>query len=206
MAFLRDDFMHYLDWFETEGLLPLNNENDYVGSGSLGYTTELPQPGRRAGDPVRVSDMWGLSESQETVGVSPRMFDEFVFPYQEPIISRFGLSYYGCCEPVHGRIKTIKRLPNLRKVSVSPWCDQEIMADELGQDYVFCRKPKPTLISTGDWDEDLIREDLRTTLRIAGHCPLELVMKDVHTLCGETWRLGRWVEIAREVCGESGYA
>ena len=101
------------------------------------------------------------------VGVSPEMFKEFVFPYQEPIIGRFGLSYYGCCEPVHGRIKTIKQLPNLRKVSVSPWCDQEIMADELGQDYVFCRKPKPTLISTEEFDEDLIREDIRNTMRIA---------------------------------------
>jgi hypothetical protein len=206
MAFLRDDFMHYLDWFEDQGLLPCNNEDDYVGSGSLGYTSELPGPDWQAGAPFRVGDMWGLSESQETVGVSPAMFEEFVFPYQEPIIGRFGLSYYGCCEPVHGRIKTIKRLPNLRKVSVSPWCDQEIMAEELGQEVVFCRKPKPTLISTEEWNEDLIREDLRMTLRIAGGCPLELVMKDVHTLCGQSWRLGRWVEIAREVSAEFGYA
>jgi hypothetical protein len=206
MAFLRDDLLHYLDWFEEQGLLPCNNEDDYVGSGSLGYSSELPQPDWQAGRPFRIVDMWGLSESQETVGVSPEMFKEFVFPYQEPIIGRFGLSYYGCCEPVHGRIKTIKRLPNLRKVSVSPWCDQEIMADELGRDYVFCRKPKPTLISTQEWNEDLIRDDLRTTLRIAGGCPLELVIKDVHTLCGQAWRLGRWVEIAREVCAEYGYA
>jgi hypothetical protein len=206
MAFLRDDFLHLLDWFEHNGLLLPNNEDDYVGSGSVGFTTELPRPDWTDGNPVRVKDMWGLSESQETVGVSPQMFEEFVFQYQEPVIRRFGLSYYGCCEPVHARIKIIKRLPNLRKVSVSPWCNEEIMADELGKDYVFCRKPKPTLISTDEFDEDLIRDDLRTTLRIAGHCPLELVMKDVHTLCGQPWRLGRWVEIAREVCAEFGYA
>ena len=206
MAFLRDDFLHYLDWFECEGLLPLNNEDDYVGSGSMGYSNQLPQPDWKEGDPVRVKDMWGLSESQETVGVSPAMFEEFVFQYQEPVIGRFGLSYYGCCEPVHGRMRTIKQLPNLRSVSVSPWCDQEIMAEELGQDYVFCRKPKPTLISTAEFDEDMIRKDLRTTLRIAGHGPLELVMKDVHTLCDQPWRMGRWVEIAREVCAEFGYA
>lgn len=205
MAFLRDEMLHYLDWFEREGLLPLNNEDDYVGSGSIGYTSELPAPDWQPGQPVRLRDMWGLSESQETVGVSPRMFEEFVFQHQYPIITRFGLSYYGCCEPLYTRIKIIKRLPNLRRVSVSPWCNQEIMADELGRDYIFCRKPSPTLISTAVWDEEAIREDLRTTLRIAGHCPLELVMKDVHTLYDQPWRLGRWVQLAREVCAEFGY-
>jgi hypothetical protein len=202
MAFLRDEMLHYLDWFEAEGLLHPNNEDDYVGSGSIGYTSELPRPERPAGAPARVADLWGLSESQETVGVSPRMFEEFVFQYQEPIISRFGLSYYGCCEPIDRRIKIIKRLPNLRRLSVSPWCNQERMADELGKDYIFCRKPSPAMISTAVWDEDLIRDDLRTTWRIARHSPLELVMKDVHTLAGQPWRLGRWVRIAREVCSE----
>ncbi len=202
MAFLRDDYMHFLDWFEAEGLLTPNNEDDYVGSGSIGYTRELPQPDVSAGAPVRVSDLWGLSESQETVGVSPRMFEEFVFPYQVPIISRFGLSYYGCCEPIHKRIKIIKRLPNLRKLSVSPWCDQDIMAAELGKDYVFCRKPSPTQISMPDWDEAAIREDVRTTVRAARGCPLEFAMKDVHTLSNQPWRLGRWVALAREVCAE----
>ena len=137
MAFLRDDFLQLLDRFEQEGVLSLNNEDDYVGSGSIGYTDELPRrtastsSGQRS---VKVQDLWGLSESQETVGVSPQMFEEFVFPYQEPIIRRFGLSYYGCCEPLHGRIQIVKRLPNLRRVSVSPWCNQEVMADELGRD------------------------------------------------------------------------
>lgn len=204
MAFLRDDMLHYLDWFEREGLLPLNNEDDYVGSGSIGYTSELPAADWQPGRPVRVADLWGLSESQETVGVSPRMFEEFVFQYQYPIISCFGLSYYGCCEPIDRRIKIIKRLPNLRRLSVSPWCNQEVMAAELGRDYIFCRKPAPSLISTAVWDEDAIREDLRATVRIAAAagCPLELVMKDVHTLADQPWRLGRWVQIARAVCEE----
>ena len=80
MAFLRDDFMAMLDWFEAEGLLSLNNENDYVGSGTQGWTAELPQPDAAEDGPVRVKDIWGLSESQETVGISPKMFEEFIFP------------------------------------------------------------------------------------------------------------------------------
>jgi hypothetical protein len=206
MAFLRDDFLNLLDWFEEEALLSLNNENDYVGSGTQGWATELPQPDYVPGDPVRVRDLWGLSESQETVGISPAMFEEFIFPYQLPVISRFGLSYYGCCEPVDNRWHVIERIPNLRRVSVSPWCDQEAMAEALGEDYIFCRKPNPAMISTEHFDEDAIREDIRTTLRIAGDCALEFAMKDVHTLSGNPMRLGRWVDLAREVCAELGMA
>ena len=205
MALLRDDFLHLLDRFEEETLLSLNNRSDYVGSGTQGWTDELPQPDWTPGDPVRVQDIWGLSESQETVGISPAMFETFIFPYQLPVISRFGLSYYGCCEPVHNRWHVIRRIPNLRRVSVSPWCDQTQMADALGEDYIFCRKPNPTLISTGQFDEAAIREDLRTTLEVTGNCAMELVMKDVHTLNDEPLRLGRWVDLAREVCAEFGY-
>jgi len=197
MAFLRDDHIGVIEWFEAEGLLHLNNENDYIGSGSLGYSTELPQPDFD-GSAVRLKDLWGLSESQETVGVSPQMFAEFIFPYQLPVIERFGLSYYGCCEPVHARWETIKRIPNLRKVSVSPWCDQRIMAQACGNRYIFCRKPNPEMVSKEWFDEAAIRKDIRTTLDIAKGCHVELVMKDVHTVANRPERLGRWVQIARE--------
>lgn len=205
MAFLRDDFLRLLDWFESEGLLSLNNENDYVGSGSQGWTEALPQARHRGDGAVRVEDLWGLSESQETVGVSPRMFETFIFPYQLPVISRFGLSYYGCCEPVHNRWHVIERIPNLRRVSISPWCDEAFMAKALGRDIIYCRKPNPTMISTGHFDEGAIREDIRTTLRIAAECNVEFAMKDVHTLHDEPMRLGRWVDLARETMAEFGY-
>ena len=68
MAFLRDDHIAYAEWLEREGLLSLNNENDYVGSGSYGHTHHLPQKDWKPGDKVRLKDLWVLSESQETVG------------------------------------------------------------------------------------------------------------------------------------------
>lgn len=204
MAFLRDDFLHMMDWFEREQLLTLNNRNDYLGSGSIGYTEELPRPGWQESHPVTFADLWGLSESQETVGVSPKMFAEFIFPYQEPVIRRYGLSYYGCCEPVDKRFQTVKQIQNLRRVSVSPWCNQKVMAEECAGRYIFCRKPNPTLISTAVFDEAAIRADLRETLSTARDCALELVMKDVHTLNNQPWRLGRWVAIAREESAKIG--
>ena len=202
MAFLRDDHLAYLDFMESEGLLGFNNEADYVGSGSLGYTDQLPQADWQPGAPVRLRDLWVLSESQETVGVGPEQFAEFIFPYQQTIAERFGLTYYGCCEPVHTRWDVISQLNNLRKISVSAWCDESFMAEALGRNYVYARKPNPTLVSTDRFDETAIRRDLQETLTAARGCNLELVMKDVHTLKNQLGRLGRWVTIAREVIDE----
>jgi hypothetical protein len=101
MAFLRDAHVAKLDYLEQRRLLSLNNDGTYVGSGGFGWTQQLPQPdfdGR-----VRACDMWGFGESQETVGISPKMFDEFVFPYQLALLERFGLNCYGCCEPLDKR-------------------------------------------------------------------------------------------------------
>ncbi|OGV77224.1 MAG: hypothetical protein A3K19_07110 [Lentisphaerae bacterium RIFOXYB12_FULL_65_16] len=62
------------------------------------------------------------------------------------------------------------------------------------------RKPNPTLISTSRFDEDQIRCDVRETLAATSRhgCRVELIMKDVHTLNSEPWRLARWVQLARE--------
>lgn len=200
MAFLRDDLVAFSGWLQAEGLLCRNDENDYIGSGSMGYTRRLPRPDWRPGDAVRCVDQWALLESQETVGVSPELFAEFVFPYQRDLAARFGRIYYGCCEPVHSRIHLLKQLPNLARVSVSPWADQEAMARELGADIAFSRKPNPTLVSTERFDEEAIAADLHHTVQVARGCRLELVMKDVHTLCEQPERLPRWVELARRAC------
>ncbi len=197
MAFLRDETLALLDWLERQGLLHLNNENDYIGSGSRGYTRRLP-----VGDaaPVRTPDLWTLIESQETVGVGPDLYEEFIFPYENRIAQRFGGVYYGCCEPVHTRWSVLRNMANLRRVSISAWCDEEIMGEALGRDYVYSRKPNPTLVSTEVFDEAAIRADIRRTLAATRPhgCRTEIIMKDVHTLNGQPDRLTRWVQLARE--------
>ena len=201
MAFLRDDRLRFIDWLQAEELLPLNNAGDYCGSGSRCYTRRLPQADWQPGQPVRPCDMWVLIESQETVGVGPDLYEEFVFAYEKPLAERFGSVYYGCCEPVHTRWDVLRHLPNLKRVSVSPWCNQAFMAEALGNDFVYSRKPNPSLISTPHFEEEAIRDDLRETITLtkAHHCPTEIIMKDVHTLSGDANRLTRWVNIAREV-------
>jgi len=204
MAFLRDDYCALLDWMETEELLNPNNTNEYVGSGSRGYTHALPQPDRVPGSPLRTQDLWTLIESQETVGVGPELYEEFIFPYENAIAQRFGRVYYGCCEPVHTRWDVLKRMANLRRVSVSPWCDEAFMAAALGTHIGYSRKPNPSLVSTEIFDEAAIRDDLYTTMALtrAHGCSTEIAMKDVHTLNNDPTRLARWVKIARDVITE----
>ena len=197
MARLRDGYLAKLNFLAGQRLLSLNNNHAYVGSGGIGYSRELP--GREVdGSGVQPRDMWCLTESQETVGVSPEQFEEFVFQYQLPIQERFGLNCYGCCEPLDSRWHVVKKIPRLRRVSVSPWADQEKLAGMLGRDYIFSRKPAPSHLAVAHMDEEVVRADLRRTLELTRRCIVELIMKDNHTLGGNPRNLVRWVQIARE--------
>ena len=76
------------------------------------------------------------------------------------------------------------------------------MARELGRNYVYSRKPNPSYISTKLFDDEVIKADIRKTLKIAKDCNVEIVMKDVHTLSSEPLRMARWVKLTREVINE----
>lgn len=196
MALLRDGTLAMAAGLEQAGLLAPNWDGAYIGSGALGYSDELPQPGFSG--QVRMKDQWVLGESQETVGVSPRMFAEFVWPYQRTILERFGLVCYGCCEPVDNRWKIIRELANLRRVSVSPWANREKMAAALEDRYIYSLKPNPADLAMESFDPQQIRTGLRRDLKITHGCRLELVMKDNHTIRCEVRRVLEWVRIARE--------
>ena len=126
------------------------------------------------------------------------MFEEFVFPYQLPILERFGLNCYGCCEPVDKRWRIIKQIPRLRRVSVSPWSDPAVMANNLENRYILSLKPNPADLAMDVFDEDRVRKELRHVIQVTKGCCLEILMKDNHTVRHQPDRLIRWVRIARE--------
>ncbi len=162
----------------------------------MGFTDELP--GADFDGHVKTKHMWGLGESQVTLGVSPAMFEEFIFPYQEKLMNRFGLTCYACCEPMDNRIDIVRRVKNLRRVSVSAWANRELMAEKLGKDYIYSLKPSPTPLSEPVMNENVVRKDIRDALRIARGNHLEIVMKDNHTLGGNPDNLTNFVKIVRE--------
>lgn len=182
--FLASERCDFLEWMEQEKLLEPNYWASCVGSGSFGYTDELP--GREIGpeDSYKLEDLWGFQESQESTGISPDMFEEFIFPYQKRVSRRFGLVYYGCCEPVHDLFPVIRKLENVRKVTVSPWCDQESISAQVGKEFVLSRKPHPMKLCHEKWDADAFKEHIQETLSICKNNFLELIFRDTCTLNG----------------------
>jgi hypothetical protein len=199
MRFLSDSYMQILDFLESNGLLTLNNDGSNCGSGGLGFTDELPQPDFDG--KVRLCDLWGFSESQETVSVSPDFFEEFVFRYQLPLLARFGLNSYGCCEPLGKRWDVVKRIPNLRRVGVSPWSDMYDMADKLGKNFVYCLKPSPVPLASANMDKISLRKSIREAVHVTKNTNAEFIMQDTHTLSGCIQNVIDWCTIVREEIG-----
>ena len=196
LAVISRGHLEKLDMLEASNLLAINSDATYVGSGGFGLTDELPQPdfaGR-----VRCRDMWGFTESQETVGVSPRMYEEFIFPCEQPIMERFGLTCYGCCEPLDRRWQVVRRHHNLRRVSCSPWADLGRMAQCLGDRYILSLKPNPASLAVPEVSEAALRDGLRRALAVTHGCRVELIMKDNHTLGQRPENAVTWCRIARE--------
>lgn len=198
MRFLSDDQANFLSFFEREGLLDYNTGGNHIGSGNLGYTAQLPSREHPVAGPVRLRHLWGFAESQETVGVAPDMFGEFILPYQLPLLERFGLNYYGCCEASETRWAHLRKIPNLRCLSVAPWSNQALCAERFGRRYVYCRKPNPSPVCMG-FHEPEIRREFEETLRHAGALNTVMILKDTHTVENDPVRFARWVQIGREV-------
>ncbi len=196
---LLNAYLHAAEQYESLGLLALNNNNVRIGSGAYGYTDELPQPDFD-GKHVRTIDLWGSATAQIFSEVSPQMHEEFALNYEQRWLEMFGLTYYGCCEPLDSKMHLLRKVPNLRKISVSPWNDMERIAEEIGGDYVFSLKPSPAILARDNWDPDLVREELTDTLKIAlkYNCNVEIIMKDISTVRYQPQRLWEWTRIADE--------
>ena len=196
---MTDGYMAQLDQLEDQGLL--------CGPQSLvhctgAYTDELPAAGYNPDKP-RLKDLWMFGLAQMFSTVSPAMFREYEVDYASRLCERFGLVYYGCCDPLDGKMAEVRQIPGVRKVSMSPWTDQERGATEIGKDYVFSRKPSPAFLAEDTFDEVRVREDLQTTFDICARhgCDLELILKDISTVRYEPQRLWKWADIAMDVVG-----
>jgi hypothetical protein len=198
MGYLRDNALRVMRWAEDEGLLRVNNGNQDSFGSSYNFTTQLPQPDYDV-PPARLRDMWGNANSQETVGISPQMFHEFCFPYYRDVCEPVGLVYYGCCEPAHPFWGDLSQLPNLKKVSISRWCDEAFMGEALqGTEIVYSRKPDPNFLSVdATLDEAAWAAHIRETLDATPGVSVEFIVRDVYTVHGDLGNARRAVEIAR---------
>lgn len=199
MGRLAQDYLQFFDMLEREHAILPTTKSEWVGQGTYAYTQELPE------DATSWSQTWLFMDSQETVGLSPAMFEEFIFPYYNKIASKAGLVSYGCCEPVDPIWDTcLSKWKNLRKVSISPWCNEEIMAQRLkGTPVVYHRKPSPNFIGVGSTlDEPAVRKSIGHTVQLNQGRSLEFTQRDVYTIHHDISKVKRYVEIIREECAE----
>ena len=164
------------------------------------YTNELPG-NDAAGQKITAKDVWAFGMAQIFAVVSPLMHDEFEIIPLLPLLHRFGLIYYGCCEPLDRKIDIIRKIKNCRKISISPWADKIRSAESIHGDYVFSYKPNPSFLSGSSFDPDVVRKDLKETLKICrdNNTSCELILKDISTVGYEPRRLVEWEKIAMDV-------
>jgi len=200
MALLEEGHSHILKQYVDMNLLSLNNDNTYHSSGGNGYTDELPKEGFDPGR-VRPCDMWSSAEAQEMAQVSPEMHAEFVLAYEKRLLEPFALNGYGCCEDLTRKLDHVFTIPNIRRISISPWADVDACAEKLQDKYIFSWKPKPQHL-VGDFDPEMIRSYIAHTVDAARGCVLEMILKDTHTCENHPERFDEWTRVAREVIEE----
>lgn len=196
-----DASMARLDAYEKLGIWASNNDNTRVGSGGYGYCSDLESSEKL---PVNapLKQLWGCGNAQIFSEVSPNMHWEFSLKHELRWIERFGLSYYGCCEPLHNKLHILQKIPNLRKISMSPWSELENIREFTQKKYVLSCKPSPAIFAYDIWSPEQAKEDILKILKKTEGCSIELVMKDISTVRYKPQKLWDWAKIAQNTIDE----
>lgn len=197
MGYLTENQIYVMKFYEENGILTSNSGNQETGASSYGFTDG---PSERCTGSIGLQDIWLWAEAEEASSISPGMFKEFCLPYIAKAALMAGRIYYGCCEPLEENWEAIyKAIPNTRKVSVSPWCDQRRMGEMLkGSGVVFSRKPLANFLGVSkNLEEDAWQNHIAETFESVQGGPCEIIMRDIYTVTS-LHAVKRAVEIAKK--------
>ena len=152
------------------------------------------------GGKVLRKHIWGRGMAQIFASVGKDMHEEFDINYMKELLGKFGLSYYGCCEPLDAKMDIVEKIPNLRKVSITPWANVDVAAEAIGKKYVLANKPNPAAV-TMPLDEDALRKEIGRTLAAVKRngCSCDIVLKDISSAGNDVRNLIRWEQITMEM-------
>jgi len=194
-------YERYYDYLEENKLLLPTNTYSSLAQESFSFTDELPSEG-----PISsTKQVWGFLEAQETTAVSPQTYGEFVYPYYDRLVKRFGLLSYGCCERVDNLwTDYLSKWDNLRKLSVSPFNNEPQIGEYLrGTRVVYYSKPRAEYVTNpGPLDDDAIRKSFRDIAKAASGCLFEVAQREVGTIFGDYERGKHYVKLAKETIAE----
>lgn len=162
---------------------------------------ELPGDTYDPAGPVLRQHVWGRGAAQIFSGVGKAMHEEFDIDYMIETFRGFGLVYYGCCEPLDRKMDIVQRIPNLRKIGVTPWADPDVAAEAIGTKYVFSGKPNPAVVAVPHLNEDELRKELGRIFAAVkrNHCACDITLKDISSAGYNLQNLMRWEQIAMEM-------
>lgn len=202
----RPEWIHKILAFMRDGILKAQQEAEDAGdltltchaNQAMTYSKELPDP-KANSESVKRNMLWGFFAAQEFVLMSPEMHEEFMLNYQIPIMKNFGFTAYGCCEDLTRKIDILRKVPNLRRISITPWANVGKCAEQIQRDYVMSWRPNPSSTICNDWDPSLIRKVVKEAMDASKGCNVDITLKDVQTVKGEIWRFKEWVKIVRDI-------
>ena len=189
MSFLRDGTLSAMDEIEVTGLLSANNIGAMMCSDLIGR----PQADGR----LTCRNLWCMTDSQEFDQVSPAMWEEFCLAYQKPILERFGLVSYGCCENLTRKIDGVLTIPNLRIFVCSAWTDLGVVLENVGGQYCIMWRQKASDVVLPDDTTKMKRHLVDGARRLQGR-PYQIVLRELQTLAGHPQRLHEWSRLAKE--------
>ncbi|HPP12698.1 MAG TPA: hypothetical protein PKW42_08205, partial [bacterium] len=193
LAFMRDGILTNQQEAEEAGDITLLSHTNQA----MAYCEELEDPAIDSG-PRKRKDIWGYCAAQEYTLISPAMHDEFLLQYQLPILKKFGLTAYGCCENLTEKIMMLRQVPNLRIIAVTPSANVHRCAEQIGQDYVLSWRPNPADMVGYGFDPGRIRRIIKEAMGSLRHSHTIIVLKDIETVQGEPERLKKWVKLVQE--------
>jgi len=184
-----DDRLSIMKQMDAQNLLDNNISSLHC---TPPYTGDLPPgPG--------LKNTWFRCMAQMFTDVSPAIWKEFELDYLMPLATECGLVYYGCCEALEKKIDMLRRIPNLRKIGVSPQANPESCAEQINGDYVYAYKPNPAHVAT-TFNGNTVRKEVTRIIQTcqANNCAYEFVLKDISTVGYKPQNLIDWTKTVME--------
>ena len=146
-------------------------------------------------------DIWGRGTAQIFASVSKAMHEEFDIEYMKQTIGQCGLVYYGCCEPLDKKIDIVEKIPNLRKIGVTPWADVNVAAEAIGKKYVVSSKPNPAAVGVAMLDKDALKKEIGAILDACkrNNCSCDITLKDISTCSNRPENIFEWEQTVMEL-------
>jgi hypothetical protein len=154
-----------------------------------------------SGDKLTRKNIWGRGTAQIFGSVGAEMHKEFDIDYMQKTVGQCGLTYYGCCEPLDKKVDILEEIPNLRKISITPWADINTAAESIGKRYAIASKPNPAAVAVPVLDKDVLKKEIRTILDACKRygCSFDMVLKDISTCANRPQNIFEWEQIVMDM-------